>query len=84
MGLKLLSTEDSEARYQLYGLVVLMALLFWLEARFFVFYSLPLTFIEIIGYVGVIIFLFYLYSYAPLLKKNKSQGRFKRSSTPTA
>ena len=75
MGLKILSTEDSEARYQLYGLIVLMALLFWLEARFFVFFSLPLTFFEIMGYAGVLIFLFYLYSYAPLLKKNKSQGK---------
>lgn len=75
MGLKILSTEDSEARYQLYGLMVLMAFLFWMELRFTVFFSLPLTFIEIIGYAGVLIFLFYLYSYAPLLKKNKSQGK---------
>jgi hypothetical protein len=75
MGLKLLSVEDTEAKYQLYGLLVFVLLAFWLEARLFVFSSLPLTFIEIIIYAGIIIFLFYLYFYAPLIKKNKSQGK---------
>lgn len=75
VGLKLLSVEDREARYQLYGLMVLVGLIFWFQTRLFVFSSLPLTFVEIIPYGGVIIFLFYLYSYAPLLKKNKSQGK---------
>lgn len=67
--------EDKEAQFQFYGLIVLVLLCFWLEARFFLFIELPLTFYELIPYAGVIILLFYLYSYAPLQRKNESQGK---------
>lgn len=75
MGLKLLSVEDTEAKYQLYGLFVFILLVFWGQIRITVFFTFPLTFIEILIYAGPVIFLFYLYFYAPLLKKNKAQGK---------
>ena len=75
MGFKLLSKEDKEARLQFYGMIVFIVLIFWLQARFLLFSNLPLTFFELIPYAGIGIFLFYLYSYAPLKAKNKSQGK---------
>lgn len=75
VGFKLLSKEDKEARFQFYGLVVFIGLVFWLQARFLLFINLPLTFFELVPYAGISIFLFYLYSYAPLKAKNKSQGK---------
>ena len=69
-----MSGDDKEAQFQFYGLIVLIALMFWLEARFLYFLELPITFYELIPYAGVIMLLFYLYSYAPLQRKNKSQG----------
>lgn len=70
-----MSGDDKEAQFQFYGLIVLVLLCFWLEARFFLFIQLPITFYELVPYAGVIMVLFYLYSYAPLQRKNKSQGK---------
>ena len=70
-----MSGDDKEAQFQFYGLIVLVLLCFWLEARFFLFIQLPITFYELVPYAGVIMLLFYLYSYAPLQRKNKSQGK---------
>ena len=74
-GFKLLSKEDKEARFQFYGMIVFVGLIFWLQARFLLFINLPLTFFELVPYAGISISLFYLYSYAPLKAKNKSQGK---------
>lgn len=74
-GFKLLSKEDKEARFQFYGLLVFVGLIFWLQARFFLLYNLPVTFFELLPYAGILIFLFYLFSYGPLKAKNKSQGK---------
>jgi glycerophosphoryl diester phosphodiesterase len=70
-----LAGEDKEAQYQFYGFIILILLLFWLEARFFIFSQLPLTIYELIPYGGIVVLLFYLYSYAPLKRKNESQGK---------
>ncbi len=67
--------EDKEAQFQFYGFIILILLMFWLEARFFLFPQLPLTFYELIPYAGVVVLLFYLYSFAPLKRKNTSQGK---------
>ena len=74
-GFKLLSKEDKEARFQFYGMIVFVGLIFWLQARFLLFLNIPLTFFELVPYAGISISLFYLYSYAPLKAKNKSQGK---------
>lgn len=70
-----MSGDDKEAQFQFYGLIVFVLFMFWVEARVFLFLELPITFYELIPYAGVIMLLFYLYSYAPLKRKNKSQGK---------
>jgi len=70
-----LSREDKEARFQFYGLIVLIGFIFWIQIRITVFLKVPLIPWELFPYAGIIIALFYLYSYAPLKMKNKSQGQ---------
>jgi hypothetical protein len=74
-GLKFLSGEDTEAKYQFYGLMIFLLLVYWLAARFILFFNIPLNIIELIFYAGIIGLLFYLISFAPLKKKNKAQDR---------
>lgn len=47
-GFKLLSKEDKEARFQFYGMIVFVGLIFWLQARFLLFLNIPLTFFELV------------------------------------
>jgi len=74
-GLKFLSGEDKEAQYQFYGLIVFIGIIFWIQIRITVFINVPLIFWELIPYASIVIALFYLYSFAPLKKKNESQGQ---------